>query len=449
MAMKLQLQYSLPVLRIRFGEAVRTPEVIFELVENVDGRQQLRERRTCPLRELGFTETSPRASQLGVPDWVIDWVAGWVQGALGFDEVDDPALWLHLAKPYATLGAVPWERYLQPACDAAVLRLPDALPDSERLSSSFNVALCATSPATGDLSSTALLVPEVAMAMAQGVGMRLRLHGFCEPEAHERLRPQLAGLPSVRLYRPEVGGNELHSHGAPQNLWLGWIRRATAGQLLDAVHFVAHGSALGDDGAMLTTLSPDHEEREYAQAVQAGELRAFLTDVGALTAGFTAPADNNSPYGLLKLVDDLGALRAGPVFMHDAAAESRMRVLADAYELLSGAGPGRPPADPSVVLFAQPRQIASVRPQDALPDHRLQTLVASPAVLAHFAADDTPQWIAVAQRYINENETDLVRFRDAAKRQPPTRTQLAHYAGVEEALHKIRAIVDKHAEKSL
>ena len=77
---------------------------------------------------------------------------------------------------------------------------------------------------------------------------------------------------------------------------------------LDAVHFVLHGTKLGSDGAVLMPVSPA-SSREVFGAVQSAELSSFLTQVGALVAGFTRPPDNSSDYGLRRLADDLGANR--------------------------------------------------------------------------------------------------------------------------------------------
>jgi hypothetical protein len=224
------------------------------------------------------------------------------------------------------------------------------------------------------------------------------------------------------------------------------MRQAMGGRAFDAVHFITHGYALGTDGAMLTTSTPTSLDRMYPRNVQAGELRTFLTHVGANIAGFTTPFDNYSDYGLLKIVDELGALRAGPVLLHDAREDREMAVLGSAYAFLTGELVGRPPADPALVLFAQPRQVAGA--EDAV-EGELDLVQRSEAVTTYLQGDETPSWIAASEQYIKECEADLIRFAESSAEQEPTSGQVAYYAGVESALHKIKEVVDKHAAEQL
>lgn len=292
------------------------------------------------------------------------------------------------------------------------------------------------------------------MAIAAGVGQRVRLHVFADPIARDELEHALDDLPvrDVIVHRTNDDfESPLRRERVPQNLWLRWIHQAMKGQTLDAVHFITHGAALGGDGAILTTRSPTSESREYPEPVQARELRTFLTQVGALVAGFTAPVDNYSGFGLLRVVDDLGAMRAGPVLLHDAGAmgADRAEVLAEAYRLLAGRDPGWAPAHPSLVLFVQPRQLQGISAAEAPPELASERLRSSAAVGAHFERSDTPQWLSAAERFISDSEADLRRFQQSMRGQSPTRAQEAHYAGVEVALGKIRDVVDRHAQARL
>jgi hypothetical protein len=348
-----------------------------------------------------------------------------------------------LAKPYGLLGAVPWERHIQPAVGAPVLRLSDMLPDVEQESPTFDVALCVLAPGEGQ----AELAAAIAKAMQDAVGPRLRLHVFCDTRTHQQLYPKLRPRRAVTFYpfapKADAGGR---TPGPPLNPWLAWIRLSLQDRGLEAVHFLAHGAALGTDGAMaLSAAVPD--QGGVPQLVQAGELRAFLTYVGAVNVGFTALPDNPSPFGLLKLVDELGALRAGPVALHDAVADPDLTALTGTYSLLAAQGPGAPPAHPSLVLFAQPSQIAGMTGAPSWVKSVLRAVNFVGAVQARRATDDTPQWVAAAARYIEEREVELVRFREGLESEPATSAQTAHFAGVEAALPKIRAVVEKYAEE--
>lgn len=454
MAEALQREYSLPVLKVRLDQSSGEPTARLQLVVNEQGAQAVIEEQVESLAAFGFPRVPEQKRidpELFVPHAIVEMTASWIREELVPNAAGGElgALWLHLVKPYGLLGAVPWERQLQPACGVPILRLPDVLPGSERPCTSFEVALCATAPGERGARSTAWMVPDIAEAIAHGVGPPLRLHVFADEDGAEGLERELeARLPgAAKVHAPP---HDFHRTGRKtfESAWLQWIRDETRGGVVDAVHFIVHGYSLGTEGAIVTTRSPHAGDRDFPQAVQAAELRSFLTRVGVAAVGFTAPADNASPFGLLRLVDDLGSLRAGPVLLHDPTQAASPTVLADAYRLLSQDGPGRPPGDPSLVLFVQPQQIAGVRPHDANPVVGYP-LVRSEAVQEHFRRPDTPQWVAAAEQYIKENEADLIRYREATADHPPTRAQIAHYAGVESALHRIRDVVDKHAAAEL
>jgi hypothetical protein len=453
MAELLQRKFSLPVVKVRLGELHTRPEVRIELVANAEGRQWIVGTRTHRLHEFGLTESPTEEPRLRVPESLVEWIAS-AREALWIVRGHPTVLWLHLVKPYGPLGAIPWERDLQPAVEVPLLRLPDALPTAETSGSTFHVALCVTALTTEGRSTAMEMAPKVASAISGGVGNRLRLHVFAEPETYDQLESDLNSIfapGEAVVYRPRKEFDRLPVPASgPQNLWLRWIRDAMQGRTLDAVHFITHGYRLGNDGAILTTISPTSKERLFPQPVQAGELRTFLTQVGALVAGFTVPFDNYSDYGLFRAVDDLGALRAGPVLLHDPRGDGTMVALERAYFFLwmGTWDPGWPPADPSLLLYAQPSQIPGPIPKEYAPDEIL-ALRSSPAVREHLAREETPVWLAAAERFINESEGDLIRFRDSTLQRQPTRAQTAYYTGVEVALRQIRAVVNKHAEANL
>lgn len=451
MAQELQRDFSLPVVQVHLGELSGRPAVDIRLVVNVDGHQEIVANQRHEMVDFGFVGTGGREPpDLGVPLQVSEWIADWV-----FEELDpNEVLWLHLVKPYGRFGAVPWERDVQPLIHIPFLRLPDRLPERVRASSTFDVALCATAPAEEGPSTAALMGPDVASALADGIGDRLRLHVFADLEAHGLLQAELADLPIREIHVHEPDPDIDAADTAPpglrgQNTWLRWIRRAMKGRTLDAVHFITHGGALGYDGAILTTSSPTSTDRRYPQTVQSGELRTFLTQVGALNAGFTRPVDNYSDFGLRRVVDELGSLRPGPVVLHDPTLDPGMDILRGGYSFLSSPEPARPPAHPSLMLFAQPRQIADINLDEAPPTIVFEALASSSAVNEHFTRDDTPVWLSAAERYIDQHEADLIRFRQSQGDRSQTRSQVAYYEGVESALRKIRIVVDKHAEKGL
>jgi hypothetical protein len=456
MADILQLEYSLPVVRISLSHLGEDPAVRIQLVINLQGHRRVLDDRVEPMTRFGFArevDRSVRGDQLDMPQELADWIGAWLRDKLIPYAAGEtpPALWIHLVKPYGMLGGVPWERRLQRACGIPVLRLPDVIPPADRPVTTYDVALCATVPSEVGDASVVQKLPEVARQIADGVGARMRLHVFVDAAASELVGGMLSDLTSVTVAVHSIP-DHLDRDSAPptagfDSAWLRWIRDSMEGRVLDAVHFIAHGCTLGTDGAMLTSLSPTDVGRRFPFAVQAGQLRAFLTAVGAVSAGFTAVPDNQSPYGLLRLVDDLGALRAGPVFLHDALATTDPDVLARTYRLLSARERGEPPGDPGLVLFVQPRRVKGLEPSaGGTIDHIAPP---TPAIETHLERPDTPLWVAASDQYVREREAELVRFRESAHDQPPTDAQIAYYAGVESALKRIRGVLDKHAEAGL
>lgn len=456
MADLLQLEYSLPVVRISLSHLGEDPAVRTQLVINQEGHRRVLDDRVEPMTRFGFAreiERSVRAAQLDVPPELADWVGAWLRDDLiqRAGGATPPALWIHLVKPYGMLGGVPWERRLQPACGIPVLRLPDVIPPAERPVTTYDVALCATAPSEHGEESVVRTLPVVAGHIVRGVGPHVRLHVFVEAAAADAVREPLTGLPTgdVVIHDVPAGLDRDTSRptGGFESAWLRWIRDAMAGRVLDAVHFVAHGCTLGTDGAVLTSLSPTEAGRTFPYAVQAAQLRAFLTTVGAVTAGFTVPPENRSSYGLLRLVDDLGSLRSGPVFLHDVASTATDDVLAHTYRLLSGRERDEAPADPGLVLFVQPRRIKGLEP--SAEGYVGQVAPPTPAIEEHLERAETPLWVAASDQYIREREAELMRFRESAQEQTPTPAQIAYYAGVENALKRIRGVLDKHAEARL
>jgi hypothetical protein len=446
MAEQLQREYSLAVVKVHLTDTPERPAVMIDLVLNIEGEQHVTASQEFSLIDFGVDSKTSSEPHLRVPEEASSWIAAWTQDQL---EPDDP-IWLHLKKPYGLLGAVPWERDIQTEVQRPFLRLPDRLPEPVRPGSSFHLALLATGPAPEGVSTASQMGPKVARALAAGIGERLRLHVFADREAHDMLSQELAGLAvgDLVVYQPDEMEPAHSDRPVPVvgNEWLRWIHRAMMGRALDAVHFVTHGHALGEEGGILTTHSPTSEDRFLPVTIQAGELQAFLVRVGAAIAGFSRPYDNYSDYGLRRIVDDIGSTRAGPVLLHDSFSDPEMERLGEAYEFLTSTDPAVPPADPSVTLFAQPRQVAAVDDLYAIQPSRFEEYEWSSAVQQSLEADDTPSWISAATRYVQDSEAELIRFEQLKETRIPTDSEEAYYAGVEAALNKIRNVVDSHVE---
>lgn len=459
MAMRLQREHSLPVVAVRLQQSpsqdreAATATAQVDLLVNEDGSPTLHGSRTWLLDDFGCTTTDWDPT-LRVPPDLADWVRTWAGDVL------DPGrpLWLHLVKPYGSLGAVPWERDLVPGLGRPLLRLPDVLPVASRSTTTFTVALVATAPAAEGGPPALALGGPVAAAIDAALGTRLQLHVFTDAGTEDAVESELAnrGLRQFRVHRamPRLGryGSTKRWTSAPDlpSLWLRWIRDALAGSTVDAVHFLVHGNSLGSHGAILTPLQPNRD-RDLPVSVEAGELDAFLTQVGALVVGFTMVPMNWSEYGLRLVADELGSRRAGPVLLHDpnldGGVEAPLDGLAEGYRFLASPYPGLPPVSPGLQLYVQPRQVAQERM--LTPPRGAGLAPPSAAVQSQFEKDETPAWLGAAQRYLEQQETLLLRFAQETESREPSRAETAHYAGIASAVQKAREVIDRHAERLL
>lgn len=436
MAFEIQREYSLPVVAVRLTMEKQTPGVQLQLLVNAEGRPEIHDERIVRLSEFGYgaTTKSVQDSGLSVPRQLREWVGRWARAKL----VDNDPLWLHLVKPYGTLGAIPWERDLQPFVARPLLRLPDVFPDPEQSTTTYDLVFVAAAPSGRIAAETTDVLAAISRIDS------IRLHVFCDALAGARLRDAIAATLGATVHYYDAAAVESSTYTSElRNPWFQWIKHSLGGRSVDAVHFVVHGAQLGPQGAIALPYQPN-DTGAAPTLMQASTLAAFLTQVGALTVGFTRPLDNTSDYGLRRVVDDLGAMRAGPVLLHEPTNRIETSELTACYRFLSDHLPAQAPANPRVLLYAQPRQVR--RPPDqAQPDQSRTTK--SPAVTKHFERDSTPAWLGAAQRYIEQKEGELRRFQESET--TPNPTEAAHYAGLESGLQKVRAVVERHAEREL
>lgn len=124
-------------------------------------------------------------------------------------------------------------------------------------------------------------------------------------------------------------------------------------------------------------------------------------------------------------------------------------MLRECYAFLTATAPGSPPASPSLMLMAQPKQVY-VPESPALPTAPGDDLPApADAVKEHFERDETPMWLSAAERYLEQQNGELIRYRQSLDTRTPTSSEQAYYGGVESAIRKVRDVVDKYAQETL
>jgi len=504
MAELLQRQWDLPVLRVALDTASREPAARCTLAAHERGERIVLGERAWPLHELGFPSGDLAGDQrLAVPGSLGEWVAGAMGTGGPLEGIG--VLWVHLVKPYGSLGAVPWEAALVPATGRPVLRLPDVLPAPQSASGTLEVALCASGAEAEGQSPAVRHLPAVARAIAIAAGgRRLALHVFADRVAKGVVADVADRLPGVVVVdhvsrgwsdrRSQLRSARTTSTSGSRELgnpWLVAMRDALHGRGIDVVHFVCHGYHTGREGALLFAADPTGSRGDWPSSATATELDALLTELGALDAVFTAPAENYSEAGLLELADRLGVDRPGTTLVHDAARDPEGHALAEGYRLMLAERPRVPPASPALSMIVQPRKVAERGEQD-VPGAPETTLApplsappsppksgrrtrgghrgrgrepispppmggggpaggysAGPSTKAVFeSAQSVPGWLASAERFIEQQGAELERYRRRAERKATTAEEAAYYDGVERALARIRGIVDAHAGSS-
>ncbi|MFH8251041.1 hypothetical protein ACH3VR_11790 [Microbacterium sp. B2969] len=438
MADLLQREYNLPVIRVTTTQKHAGALVTVAAVLNRYGEQIVVRSVDVPLTRFGLGRASTR--RLQVPPEVIDLLAP-RDAARGRDWPQaDPQweAWLHLVKPYGLLGAIPWERDLTTRLGRPIARLPDVLPSPQPPHDRFLVGVLADAPGVG-----AKAIMKLADALVRGVGRRLKVLVVVTSEGRRRLEDELAASGvdhELRIIR----------RGRSSASVLDLAADALAGQALDGVHFIMRATTLNTHGALVS------HKIERSPLMPFGDVASFLTRLGAPLASFSRPPGLWDDFGLRLLVDSLGSNRAGPVLLHDPAAEPGGESLSKVYEILSGAVDGRLVPSPAQTVFIQP---AALEPDDfsaklvtqntwvgaegsVLPAAEPPVLraVLDPAPVGVDAV--TPQWWAAAQRFLEQRNTDLTRFQTSSSMRGLTDVEEARFSGAKRGLADASAILE-------
>lgn len=286
----------------------------------------------------------------------------------------EPALWVHLVKPYGALRYLPWERLLGDAVDAPILMLPDFIfPPPLESASALDVALCASAPLDCEHHHIVMGLHDAIGAILHGSDRPVRAHVFADKTMYDALSGDVLP-PEVKLHDPEgaapyvaedSSSRLLDQAGLLRSPWLLWMREALKDFSTDAVHFVCHGHLSGPYGAMLFAQSPLGRTDNYlAGPVGCTELSGFLTQVGAWCTAFSAPADNHSPAGLRALADEIAQSLPGPMMLFDQRFGNAGDLVAG-YRFVHSPKPQSPPRSRGLYLYCQPYLLSDERGDDA------------------------------------------------------------------------------------
>lgn len=454
---------GLLVLRIRL-EIAEEGEVVCSL--------QGREWRFST-RELGLPEHFDRRFERSggysfrFPDWAIDEMrADLAGGAPG-----EP-LWLHLERPSGYLGAVPWERLLQPALGIPVLRLPVVEAGLPRETPrTLEVLLCASGPVAKESIDVAPTLRMMVDQMRSQAFRRIRIHVFTDQEFQGALPLEwtrggaLAGgevivhdpQGAARFAIPEAHERVSEVKDRLESPWLLWMRQALSGRSVDVAHFLCHGYLSFDRGALSLAESPlENQDRRSARFVGVHELNTFLTQVGAWSTAFSSPENNYSEVGLRLLADSVAQTRPGPLLIHDLPRDPGCPALGAAYRFLYAPFPEIPPASSALAIQCQPSRVArvvaamrgglesfSAGTEAPLPPpgSPAASAEADPLAQVFSTTENVPTWVAAATRYVEQQAVRLQENEEAA----PTESRRSDQAT--DTLRQIQDIIAEIASR--
>ena len=147
--------------------------------------------------------------------------------------------------------------------------------------------------------------------------------------------------------------------GTLESPWLQWMAQVLRGRSVDAVHFVCPGYFRRDQGALAVARSPvGNADGEWSHMIGAGELMAFLDQVGAWAVAFTPPFDDVWAMGVRLLADRLVWQRPG---RSSSIRVCGCRGVADGYRFLFADQDAPPPRTPSLMVYAHPKRLPGHR----------------------------------------------------------------------------------------
>lgn len=464
MAQQLKRQHELTALKVSVRLQRSGIVAHIELESHEGGTPRTLKEWSITASELGLpAQLAPRwqfSNQL--PQSFLEELKDQVD-ALGLDP--DHPLWLHLVKPYGSLGVVPWEEVLVPRLLRPVLRLPDFLESPRENRSVLDVALCCSEPVSEQRIHPPELLDKVAHSILDGSRRsRTSVHIFCDASYHAELEDRFSNESRVLVHDPgtaEQYGEQQRSADIAldarsiRSPWLLWIRDSMRGRSLDAVHFICHGYLADDRAALAVAESPlSNRDRRDARYVGVGELAAFLTQTGAWSAIFTDPPANYSEAGLRMLADTLAQARPGPVVYH-ALNKSPIATLGEIYAFLFAPEPSVPPHQEGWFAYCQPALVDTQAPLARSPQRTRalemnSALFGAPVETADGPADpgaepldDVPSWLSASQRHVEEVSLDLQRQRGGTSNTDPSSLRRADAAV--ETLEELQGIVADYA----
>ncbi len=479
MAIHLKNKHELLALKVSLTRQRRETSVRMELEMNKGGVPSVLLDHTLSASEMGLPRNleARQFPYFQLPPSLTDEIARLI-GKLDL-EPSHP-LWLHLVSPYGYLGVVPWEQLLVPVLNRPLLRLPDFLEPQRERKSVLDVALLCSVPISEPSFHPPTVVREMsASILAASPRPQTTVHVFADKEYFDEISNGLASESRIVVHNPDEAeryGIATTSATVPEDAiavtcpWLRWISAAMRGRSLDTVHFLCHGYLANEQPALSVAESPiSNRDRWMAHVLSVREVVAFLNQTGAWSVAFSAPPNNYSESGLRLFADTFAQTRPGPVLYHDASADFTLDGLRAAYQFLYAPEPSEPPPRAPMFIYCQPALVDTQRPVvRQMQSSRLESVLSQNADI--FAEPDTsdagrrkraasvargeaevsdvPNWVAAAQRYV-ENAAFSLQRRDTSTERSRTSRNARSADVAEQTLSDAQEIIGRYARESM
>lgn len=401
--------------------------------------------------------------------------------------------WMQLCAPFGYLGMVPWEGLLAPLVPGALVRLPTIDLAARTPSADLQVAVLAVPPdperptatvealhglrveATSRLRSwthappedrargrrgegrdrrpaearlTAADVDVLVTAILRGSPRRTTVHVVTTPVLYHGLRALWRGRTwSVHLHDPRPGGGLL-GRGRGTEDWFGLLTAAMGGEQADVVHLVCGATVLGNRVRLVLADAPHASASGTSRFVPLSTLRGFLDALGAWSVHLSAAPGDPCVPALRLAASRLLEERPGPVSFTDLAVDVDASDVRGAYAFLCRPDPALPPRHPGSLLACEPYRVRGGGGLQGGPHTSVEAPAAahpSGAIGAIIHDEETPAWVAAAQRFIEQRHLELARLR----RDAPIGTTMPEsrhaIEGVEDAIEDLTAVIEQWA----
>lgn len=402
MASLLRNSHRLPTIRITLQPSRSGAQLRFA---SLLGGESL-ESRDLPADVVGIqpelTVEAYRGRGFDLPDDVAGAMAGSLQGRA---QPGEP-IWLQIGASSGHLAVVPWERLLQPALGAPILRIPNFVADPEFVSGRLRLALCASSPRAKTPFDVPSYTRDLITAVQGAVPQGTEIHVFADQAAFHAVHSLADACPPghiVHVHDPRgaapfgTGKVDRSLSNASDRLtspWLLWIQSVLSGNPVDAVHFICPGFFRSDQGALALARSPlVNEDPAWSHFVGSQQLIAFLDLVGAWATAFSPPYESVWAIGLRLLADKLAWRRPGALLIHDTD-HGQPGDLAGAYRFLFSIDAEEPQPTPHLMLYSHPRRLARFAQERATFEGVQQAVPSSPEAEAMRGEDEGEEMVA-------------------------------------------------------